>query len=222
MNKNVNKIRVILLVLIASFCFSSAVFAQQKEGFFIGWSQPLIGSGNIEVETNTSAVPLPGGTFTIPATTTRDELDVDFKSGYGIKAGWNFKDFRVYYSNYNLAYKDTTTIKNMNIKANVVATDWTYQNFFVGLGYGKASFDAKLIRQSPISISESGGTVTALNFGYDYNINESFKISAGYLIARFNFEFDKNLPQSGGINIPANFKIKAGGDALYIDAIYSF
>ena len=67
--------------------------------------------------------------------------------------------------------------------------------------------------------------MTALNLGYDYPINENFKISGGYLIAKFGFEIDENVPQGGSnhhIEIPTNFKIKAGGKILYVDAVYTF
>ncbi len=73
--------------------------------------------------------------------------------------------------------------------------------------------------------------MTAFNLGYDYKINENFKISGGYFIAKFDFEVDENYTteitdQNGNIvdtiEIPTNFKIKAGGDALYVDAIYTF
>ena len=54
-----NKIKLILAVLVTTFCLSlfSVVFAQQKEGFFIGWSQPLLGvSGDLEIDINTSNI----------------------------------------------------------------------------------------------------------------------------------------------------------------------
>ena len=56
-----NKIKLILAVLVTTFCLSlfSVVFAQQKEGFFIGWSQPLSGSGDLEIDITTSEVTLP-------------------------------------------------------------------------------------------------------------------------------------------------------------------
>ena len=76
----------------------SVVFAQQKEGFFIGWSQPLSGSGDLEVDITTSEVTIPQFGTVIPVTTTTDTPDVDFEGGYGIKAGYNFSQFRVYYS----------------------------------------------------------------------------------------------------------------------------
>ena len=60
-----NKIKLILAVLVTTFCLSffSVVFAQQKEGFFIGWSQPLSGSGDLEIESTNSEVPnLPDAT----------------------------------------------------------------------------------------------------------------------------------------------------------------
>ena len=156
----------------------------------------------------------------IPATTTTDTPDVDFEGGYGIKAGYNFSQFRVYYSNYNLSYKDSAKYTDTAIKANLVFGDWVYKGFFVGLGYGKANFDAK---SSQYNISIAGtGDVNVFNLGYDYPINENFKISGGYFIAKFDFEIDENVPQGGGIEIPTNFKIKAGGDALYVDAIYTF
>ena len=51
-----NKIKLILAVLVTTFCLSffSVVFAQQKEGFFIGWSQPLSGSGDLEIDITNS------------------------------------------------------------------------------------------------------------------------------------------------------------------------
>ena len=68
--------------------------------------------------------------------------------------------------------------------------------------------------------------MTAFNLGYDYPINENFKISGGYLIAKFGFEIDENVPlefPTGDIiEIPTNFKIKAGGKILYVDAVYTF
>ena len=223
-----NKIKLILAVLVTTFCLSlfSVVFAQQKEGFFIGWSQPLSGSGDLEIDITTSEVTLPaqlGGTV-IPVTTTTDTPDVDFEGGYGIKAGYNFSQFRVYYSNYNLSYKDSAKYTDTAIKANLVFGDWVYKGFFVGLGYGKANFDAK---SSQYNISIAGtGDVNVFNLGYDYPINKNFKISGGYFIAKFDFEIDENVPQefpTGDIvEFPTNFKIKAGGNSLYVDAIYTF
>ena len=67
--------------------------------------------------------------------------------------------------------------------------------------------------------------MTAFNLGYDYKINENFKISGGYLIAKFGFEIDENVPLEfprRHIEIPTNFKIKAGGKILYVDAVYTF
>ena len=213
---------------ITTFCLSlfSVVFAQQKEGFFIGWSQPLLGDGDLKVDIKTSEVTLPpqlGGTV-IPATTTTDTPDVDFEGGYGIKAGYDFSQFKVYYSFYNLTYKDSADLKDTAINGNLLFGDWVYKGFFVGLGYGKANFDAK---SSQYNISIAGtGDVTALNLGYDYPINENFKISGGYLIAKFGFEIDENVPQELAptitIEIPTNFKIKAGGKILYVDAVYTF
>ena len=219
-----NKIKLILAVLVTTFCLSffSVVFAQQKEGFFIGWSQPLSGSGDLEVDIKTAEIQVPdgmGGLF-IPSQATSDKPDVNFDGGYGIKAGYNFSQFRVYYSFYNLTYKDSADLKDTAINGNLVFGDWVYKGFFVGLGYGKANFDAK---SSQYNISIAGtGDVTAFNLGYDYKINENFKISGGYLIAKFGFEIDENVPQGGGIEIPTNFKIKAGGKILYVDAVYTF
>ena len=217
-----------MAVLVTTFCLSffSVVFAQQKEGFFIGWSQPLSGSGDLEIESTNSEVPLPAqlGGYVIPATTTTDKPDVDFEGGYGIKAGYNFSQFKVYYSFYNLTYKDSADLKDTAINGNLVFGDWVYKGFFVGLGYGKANFDAKS-KHTNISIAGTGD-VTAFNLGYDYKINENFKISGGYLIAKFGFEIDENVPlefPTGDIiEIPTNFKIKAGGKILYVDAVYTF
>ena len=273
-----NKIKLILAVLVTTFCLSlfSVVFAQQKEGFFIGWSQPLFGGGDLEIETNTSNISLAqtinniralnnsgdptqiasaqtsaailakifSGIATtdilnndvpdiildnhinifIPNVSKTDTPDVDFEGGYGIKAGYNFSQFRVYYSFYNLTYKDSADLKDTAINGNLLFGDWVYKGFFVGLGYGKANFDAK---SSQYNISIGGtGDVTALNLGYDYPINENFKISGGYLIAKFGFEIDENVPQELAptitIEIPTNFKIKAGGKILYVDAVYTF
>ena len=273
-----NKIKLILAVLVTTFCLSlfSVVFAQQKEGFFIGWSQPLLGDGDLEIETNTSNISLAqtinniralnnsgdptqiasaqtsaailaeifSGIATtdilnndvpdiildnhinifIPNVSTTETPDVDFEGGYGIKAGYNFSQFRVYYSLYNLTYKDSAKYTDTAIKANLVFGDWIYKRFFVGLGYGKANFDAK---SSQYNISIAGtGDVNVFNLGYDYPINKNFKISGGYFIAKFDFEIDENIPRELAgtitIEIPTNFKIKAGGNALYIDAIYTF
>ena len=119
-----NKIKLILAVLVTTFCLSlfSVVFAQQKEGFFIGWSQPLLGDGDLKVDIKTSEVTLPpqlGGTV-IPATTTTDTPDVDFEGGYGIKAGYDFSQFKVYYSFYNLTYKDSADLKDTAINGNLL------------------------------------------------------------------------------------------------------
>ena len=184
-----NKIKLILAVLVTTFCLSlfSVVFAQQKEGFFIG-------GGDLEVKINPSSnislapainnirtLNNSGGptqiafaqvsaailaeTFGISATdilndnvsdtildnhvntfipnvSTTDTPDVDFEGGYGIKAGYNFSQFRVYYSLYNLTYKDSAKYTDTAIKANLVFGDWIYKGFFVGLGYGKANFEA--------------------------------------------------------------------------------
>ena len=277
-----NKIKLILAVLVTTFCLSlfSVVFAQQKEGFFIGWSQPLLGGGDLEIDINTSNISLAqninniralnnsgdptqialaqtnaailAGTFGIattdilnndvsdtildnyinnfiPNVSTTETPDVDFEGGYGIKAGYNFSQFRVYYSLYNLTYKDSAKYKDTAIKANLVFGDWVYKGFFVGLGYGKANFDAKSIQYN-ISIAGTGD-VNVFNLGYDYPINENFKISGGYFIAKFNFEVDENVPNvfvdtDGNalftFEIPTNFKIKASGNALYVDAVYTF
>ena len=272
-----NKIKLILAVLVTTFCLSlfSVVFAQQKEGFFIGWSQPLLGGGDLEVKINPSSnislapainnirtLNNSGGptqtafaqvsaaflaeTFGISATDILDDNvsdttfdnhvntvlsaprtdtpDVDFEGGYGIKAGYNFSQFRVYYSLYNLTYKDSAKYTDTAIKANLVFGDWIYKGFFVGLGYGKANFEATS-KNPNISIAGTGD-VTAFNLGYDYKINENFKISGGYLIAKFGFEIDENVPlefPTGDIiEIPTNFKIKAGGKILYVDAVYTF
>ena len=127
---------------------------------------------------------------------TTDTPDVDFEGGYGIKAGYNFSQFRVYYSLYNLSYKDSAKYTDTAIKANLVFGDWVYKGFFVGLGYGKANFDAK---SSQYNISIAGtGDVNVFNLGYDYPINKNFKISGGYFIAKFDFEVDENVPLEFG------------------------
>ena len=222
-----NKIKLILAVLVTTFCLSlfSVVFAQQKEGFFIGWSQPLLGDGDLKVDIKTSEVTLPpqlGGTV-IPATTTTDTPDVDFEGGYGIKAGYNFSQFKVYYSFYNLTYKDSADLKDTAINGNLVFGDWVYKGFFVGLGYGKANFEATS-KNTNVSITGTGD-VTALNLGYEYKINKNFKINGGYLISRFGFESDKIVTEefsSITVEIPINIKVKAKGNAFYIDAVYNF
>ena len=86
-------------------------------------------------------------------------------------------------------------MKDTAINGNLVFGDWVYKGFFVGLGYGKANFDAKS-KHTNISIAGTGD-VTAFNLGYDYKINENFKISGGYLIAKFGFEIDENVPLEG-------------------------
>ena len=275
-----NKIKLILAVLVTTFCLSlfSVVFAQQKEGFFIGWSQPLLGDGDLEVDTKYETfitntfihedVSAPNGDFfyipegttdtlskgfildsttTVSSDTDFKKPEVDFKSGYGIKAGWNFTNFRIYYLNSNLAYKDTEEFKDVKIISNIIFADLVYKGFFIGVGAGKANIDGEAIvvarnLQFNVQISEPGD-VTTVNLGYDYNITENFKISVGYLKARLKFEFDQTISTSLGINsslyitnsnalvpinvetvisIPTNYKIKAGGDALYVDAVYTF
>ena len=229
-----NKIKLILAVLVTTFCLSffSVVFAQQKEGFFIGWSQPLSGSGDLEIESTNSEYQIPdgpGGSTTIPAITVTDKPDVDFEGGYGIKAGYNFSQFRIYYSFYNITYKDSADLKNTAINSNLIFGDWVYKGFFVGLGYGKANFETKS-KHTNISIAGTGD-VNVFNLGYDYKINENFKISGGYFIAKFGFKFDENYTteitdQNGNIvdtiEVSTNSKIKARGDAFYIDAVYTF
>ena len=274
-----NKIKLILAVLVTTFCLSlfSVVFAQQKEGFFIGWSQPLLGGGDLEVNTKYETfitntfihedVSAPNGYFfyipegttdtlskgfildsttTVSSDTDFKKPEVDFKSGYGIKAGWNFTNFRIYYLNSNLAYKDTEEFKDVKIISNIIFADLVYKGFFIGVGVGKANIDGEAIvvarnLQFNVQISEPGD-VTTVNLGYDYNITENFKISVGYLKARLKFEFDQTistsridsipLPTNSNdfvpinvetvISIPTNYKIKAGGDALYVDAVYTF
>ena len=223
-----NKIKLILAVLVTTFCLSlfSVVCAQQKEGFFIGWSQPLFGSGDLKVKITDSAFQIPdgsGGSTTIPAMTTTVSADVDFEGVYGIKAGYNFSQFKVYYSFYNLTYKDSADLKDIAINGNLVFGDWVYKGFFVGLGYGKANFEAAS-KNTNVSITGTGD-VTALNLGYEYKINKNFKINGGYLISRFGFESDKIVTEefsSITVEIPINIKVKAKGNAFYIDAVYNF
>ena len=50
-----------------------------------------------------------------------------------------------------------------------------------------------LSQYTNISIAGTGD-VNVFNLGYDYPINENFKISGGYFIAKFDFEIDENVP----------------------------
>ena len=194
--------KTIILIPILFVLVFSLLSAQQKTGAFVGISP---------VHTGKFAVALSAETVSCNAGYTCDDLfpasteTESITSGLGLKAGYNFPNWRVSYNHYTWKIGGDYGRADAQIINDIVKVDYVFNSgFYLGVGLGNGTVKTN-------DISESGSAF-AYNLGYDYNIDDSFQVGIAYLVSGFGFTdtysyASGNYRQDIGIGIATLFLV---------------
>ena len=200
--------KTIILIPILFVLVFSLLSAQQKTGAFVGISP---------VHTGKFAVALSAETVSCNAGYTCDDLfpasteTESITSGLGLKAGYNFPNWRVSYNHYTWKIGGDYGRADAQIINDIVKVDYVFNSgFYLGVGLGNGTLKLRN------DFSESGSAF-AYNLGYDYNIDDSFQVGIAYLVSGFGFT-DTYSYASG------NYRqdIGIGIATLFLDLTYRF
>lgn len=201
--------KTIILIPILFVLGFSLLSAQQKTGAFVGISP--VHTGEFAVAESAETVVSCNAGYTcddlFPASTETESIT----SGLGLKAGYNFPNWRVSYNHYTWKIGGDYGRADAQIINDIVKVDYVFNSgFYLGVGLGNGTLKLRN------DFSESGSAF-AYNLGYDYNIDDSFQVGIAYLVSGFGFTntysyASGNYRQDIGIGIAT----------LFLDLTYRF
>ena len=200
--------KTIILIPILFVLVFSLLSAQQKTGAFVGISPVHTGEFAVAVSAETVVSCNAGYTCDnlSPASTGTESIT----SGLGLKAGYNFPNWRVSYNHYTWKIGGDYERSDLQIINDIVKVDYVFNSgFYLGVGLGNGTAKTNYISES--------GSAFAYNLGYDYNIDDSFQVGIAYLVSGFGFtntytDRSGNYRQDIGIGIAT----------LFLDLTYRF